>query len=96
MKRTTEFIKKNPTPFNIGGLLIILYGTAMFLYSLTLSGGESLIALAYLFTIGAGAFVTGIDYALMKYFKYKQLLILESIITIILFVGGLCYYFIKR
>ena len=96
MKSTTEFIKKNPTPFNIGGILLILYGIVMFLYSLTLSGGESLISVAFLFVMGVGAIIAGIDYAIMKYLKYKQVLILETVVTIIIFVWWLCYYFIMK
>ena len=84
-----KYIINKPTPFKIIGGLTLVYSVIMFIYSLTLSGGESLIGIEYLILIGGAAMALGVDNLLTEKLKYKWVWYIE---ILIIALGFLFYW----
>lgn len=79
------FLKRfrtQPTLFLIGGVLLIAYSVPMMIYSFTLTGGASLIALLYIYVIGISAIAILVDYAFIKHFNFIKVSIIEAFIML--------------
>lgn len=77
------------TLFLIGGVLTIIYSIPMMVYSFTLTGGASLIALLYIYSIGISILALVIDQILVNYINFIRVSIIEAIVLFILYMGYL-------
>jgi len=87
-----SFIKRlrtKPTLFFIAGIAVIIYSIPLFFYSMTLRGGESLIALLYVYLIAFAVFGLLIDYIAIKFFDYRLVSLFEVFLVSIIYVISL-------
>lgn len=63
-------LKDKPTPFLVLGVISIVCSVPLFLYSIRLPGGGSLIALAYVYLFYYSLIGFAIDYAALKFFQF--------------------------
>jgi hypothetical protein len=78
-------LKTKPTLFFIAGITVIIYSVPMFFYPMTLRGGESLIALLYVYLIAFSIIGLLIDYIAVKFFDYRFVSLFEGLLVLIIY-----------
>jgi hypothetical protein len=91
MLRFLRRLKTKPTLFFIVGIAVIIYSIPMFFYSTTLQGGESLIALLYIFLIIFSIIGLIIDHIAIKFLDYRIVSLLEVVLLLIIYIFSLYY-----
>ena len=79
-------LKTKPTLFFIVGIATIIYSIPMFFYSMTLRGGESLIALLYIFLIGFSIAALIIDVLVVNFLNYRVASLLEALLLLTIYL----------
>lgn len=89
MQSFIKRLKTKPTLFFIAAIAVIIYSIPMFFYSTTLRGGESLIALLYIYLIAFSIIGLLIDYIAIKFFDYRLVSLLEGVLVLIIYLISL-------
>jgi hypothetical protein len=82
-------LKSKPTLFFIAGIAVIIYSIPTFFYSMTLRGGESLIALLYVYLIVFSIVGLLIDYIAVKLFDYRFVSLFEGLLVLLIYLISL-------